>query len=834
MAQEQFSNTGSSTLSSSILAGDTTLTVVSAASFPTIPQFRLNVEGELMLVTGVAGPVFTVTRGIEGTVAAGHGSGAGVTQILTAAVLTAMSQPVTLYDMVNTTAMVGGSGTAGYISSAGAVSPTDATSLLTGRFYGMFEGVTGQVVTEGEVADAQFTTAGGSPANGAPVYLALATDDGSTAAGKLTATAPTGSTHSVQEVGICKDNANYAGSKTAKVLIQPKQATVLSSLGQTTWWIDPQNSSGLALDTNNGLTNTTPLRTIAQLATRLGTTQPEFASAAFIVTVHMMSDTVSTDPWNFTPRLGTMVVVGTLTSQVTGTFSAFQPRCQASVLLASSGRTLTFTNPNTISASSGSFITDGWAVGQTVTASGTASNNGNLGTIVTVSALSMTVTGTLTTEGPLNSTATIAATQSLVLTATATNTLTFNGTSHTITQSSGNFIVQGYAVGQTVTVAGTTSNNGVAGAITAINSTGTVMTFASGLVNEGPLSSTATLTISGPTKAQATTGSFSSWTPYQNMIVQDTTTASWFWIEADIGGGKATVTQPSIDSRSSAGVTLPTLVLPLVSDAFTVWRPSILHVTTTGSPTPDSVVIVQNANITAINPANSSSCLYGGTILQQCFSTAYVAGGNQLEGNGANSGDNAKINIINSVLFSGCDLSDPAIYGGAVWSAFVIRPSTQAICGGGVYFNASTGIQSFSGYGKQQMGDVGLFCNNLNLCGCGNGRQGFGNIATGTDSVTGSVKAVWGTASWTIKSLGVHMCSASFTSELKVNGIVSLCGVNSGATYTPSTGVTTANTAVTLGSNVGCAASLAIDAAIAAGATGVIAPGNFAGLIKEV
>lgn len=58
---------------------DTTLTVQNAVPFPTIGQFRLAIENELLLVTSVAANVFTVQRGIEDTVAAAH---ANFTQIL--------------------------------------------------------------------------------------------------------------------------------------------------------------------------------------------------------------------------------------------------------------------------------------------------------------------------------------------------------------------------------------------------------------------------------------------------------------------------------------------------------------------------------------------------------------------------------------------------------------------------------------------------------------------------------------------------------------------------------------------------------------------------------
>lgn len=86
MAIEQFANFPQSTIANvgGIGSSDGTLTVASAAAFPTSGNFRILVDNELMLVTAVSGNVFTLTRPIENTSAAGHANGATVTAILTA------------------------------------------------------------------------------------------------------------------------------------------------------------------------------------------------------------------------------------------------------------------------------------------------------------------------------------------------------------------------------------------------------------------------------------------------------------------------------------------------------------------------------------------------------------------------------------------------------------------------------------------------------------------------------------------------------------------------------------------------------------------------------
>lgn len=77
-------NNASSNLSFTINNSVTTLTVASASSFPGTGNFRIRIENELMLVTGVSGNVFTVTRGVESTTAASHAAGSSVVHVLTA------------------------------------------------------------------------------------------------------------------------------------------------------------------------------------------------------------------------------------------------------------------------------------------------------------------------------------------------------------------------------------------------------------------------------------------------------------------------------------------------------------------------------------------------------------------------------------------------------------------------------------------------------------------------------------------------------------------------------------------------------------------------------
>jgi len=101
---------------------------------------------------------------------------------------------------------------------------TDADTVSKARARGVYNGVTGELVTGG-VVTCNFTTAGGSPANGAVAYIACATEEAN-AAGKLTATAPSGTGDAKTVFATVLDNANY-GAGTCVVLISKEAPIVL-------------------------------------------------------------------------------------------------------------------------------------------------------------------------------------------------------------------------------------------------------------------------------------------------------------------------------------------------------------------------------------------------------------------------------------------------------------------------------------------------------------------------------------------------------------------------------------------------------------------------------
>jgi hypothetical protein len=247
---------------------------------------------------------------------------------------------------LTTTAMTGGQGTLGYFvaGSASTISPTDGGDVTKCNPVGVYEGTSGQASVVGTSDHCQFTTDGGAPVEGSLVYVAMASADGGTGAGKFTSTPPVAVAGNYRinpvPVGRCRDASNYASLKTARVELQlggvggnrPQQPTDV-------YW-DPVSG----LDTASGA-NGFPVKTWERVKQIL------FASAgaaAFLytliplfggVTVHLLSaQPVTSDKVDF-PFVsagigmtgGALTVVGTPTVVRSGTFTAITPRVRSPI-----------------------------------------------------------------------------------------------------------------------------------------------------------------------------------------------------------------------------------------------------------------------------------------------------------------------------------------------------------------------------------------------------------------------------------------------------------------------------------------------------------------------
>ena len=89
MALEQYSNGAQNSLASSVnnSSDPVSVTVNSATNFPSVGNFRIKIDSEILLVTSVSGATFTASRAQEGTTIASHSSGASVFHVVTKASL---------------------------------------------------------------------------------------------------------------------------------------------------------------------------------------------------------------------------------------------------------------------------------------------------------------------------------------------------------------------------------------------------------------------------------------------------------------------------------------------------------------------------------------------------------------------------------------------------------------------------------------------------------------------------------------------------------------------------------------------------------------------------
>lgn len=94
---EQFVNDPGTTLNGSITNVATTLIVNSSTGYPTTNSFRIRIDSEIILVTGISGTTWTITRAQESTAGAAHSNGAAVNAIISAGSLNSILKVPSYY-----------------------------------------------------------------------------------------------------------------------------------------------------------------------------------------------------------------------------------------------------------------------------------------------------------------------------------------------------------------------------------------------------------------------------------------------------------------------------------------------------------------------------------------------------------------------------------------------------------------------------------------------------------------------------------------------------------------------------------------------------------------
>lgn len=202
---EVFNNDASTVLAAGIGVADTTLTVTDSSQFDTSGQFRIRIDDELMIVTGVSGNTWTVTRAAEKCegvqTAATHAFGSQIFGVLTKgsllAVATGGSGTVTSFAFINANGFAG-------VTASPSTTPTltlSYTLAITGDVTGtsstgsVTTTLSNNVVTYAKMQQASATTLLGNPGNSlANVQEITLGANLSFVAGALTVTGITGGT----------------------------------------------------------------------------------------------------------------------------------------------------------------------------------------------------------------------------------------------------------------------------------------------------------------------------------------------------------------------------------------------------------------------------------------------------------------------------------------------------------------------------------------------------------------------------------------------------------------------------------------------------------------
>ncbi len=224
-------------------------------------------------------------------------------------------------------------------------------------------------------------------------------------------------------------------------------------------------------------------------------------------------------------------------------------------LTASGGRTLQWdTTADTITASTGSFHTDGYAVGDKLIVTGTSSNNGTY-TITSLTATVITVAENLVNEGPLSATATI-----------KVNKITARGTTP------GNFIENGFEIGDRILVAAGGSVYNL-GWFTLLNVTDHILNVAETVFTEAVITATMTITdyfgdnftIDGEIRFGTATQTFTATALWQKVSVSFTATGKLHnaVIQIDTQKRGLCVIGAMVNTGSSAAPYLTTTTAPV-------------------------------------------------------------------------------------------------------------------------------------------------------------------------------------------------------------------------------------------------------------------------------
>lgn len=292
------------TLSAGINNSTTTITVGATTGFPTLFPYTLAIDfdtalTELVEVTNAAGTTLTVTRGVDGTSATSHSSGASVRHVASARDY-ADSRAHENTDIAHgVTGFVVGTGNTQTLTNKTLTSPVINTPTITG---GTMTGTALTAPSIGDFSNAQHNHS--NAAGGGPLGNVTAT---SLASGTITAsgliTAGSGLTVSAGNLAVSSGTATISSGLTAQALTASTTITAGSGITATTGNIAATAGSVTA---GTNVTATGALQGASLSVSGSGT-----VGGNLTVTGDIAADNIDTGAWqNITLNAGYSVETG--------------------------------------------------------------------------------------------------------------------------------------------------------------------------------------------------------------------------------------------------------------------------------------------------------------------------------------------------------------------------------------------------------------------------------------------------------------------------------------------------------------------------------------------
>jgi hypothetical protein len=291
------------------------------------------------------------------------------------------------------------------------------------------------------------------------------------------------------------------------------------------------------------------------------------------------------------------------------------------------------------------------------------------------------------------------------------------------------------------------------------------------------------------------------WTAFVGMLVHDTTTNSWFWVDADLGASTARVSAPM--ASATGGNAQPALQAVAAADGYQVFAPTKVNLVENNSQAASgSTCVVQHLWCTS----QAFGVLLAPSFLNfvECRVDGFLSGG-----------DSAPT-FSNCFLGGGIETSG-FIFGGIVNTELSTLSST--VLDGDVLVNAA----------NVQLSDsvtigAARFQNDVEVPNLVTAQTNASNTTVSNNAPYG-IAALWGSAGLHVHVHGDLGYTGTAVGSLFMTGTLTLDGAATASSYNLGTGIWTP--AIVL-------SPTNLDTAVGAGGFGGVAYGNFGSKIRQL